>query len=409
MMGIGTRLKELARRVLSSREFEAAPLEEPSEAPREVFSSQDAVTEPVSESDYLRLKTRYAILMKQREDLINDRKRLKGLSVKDFHHLRSRHDILVKQRDDLLNERDRLMKALQEAGASRALKIPNSSPASRISFPADALPRGKLPSIHVIDIGAQKLEGEGHAYQALVDCGIARIVGFEPLAHAAESRVAAEPSVKILSHFIGSGSESVFYINRDDATSSLLPANSSFLNRFESLAEMCTPVAERTVTTTRLDDVEGIEDCDYLKIDVQGGELDALKGASGILSQTVAIHCEVEFSEVYSNQPLFGDVDSFLRASGFELIDILNAGYATVRSLPRPIARSRLLWGEAVYMRTPDTIKALGPDKIARAAVIAHVNYGAYDVAGEYMSLLARVTGTDSGFLKYGASVTQMQ
>jgi hypothetical protein len=169
---------------------------------------------------------------------------------------------------------------------------------------------------------------------------------------------------------------------------------------------MCEPVKVERVQTTRLDDVSEIDDCDFLKIDVQGGELDVLMGAPNTLKRTVFVHCEVEFAPVYQNQPLFSDFDAHLRAAGFELIDIVNAGYAATRSLPRPISRSRLMWAEAVYARSPETIALLGADKALKAAYIAHVNYGMYDIAAQMLNIYDSLAATKFG-PSYGLAITR--
>jgi hypothetical protein len=102
----------------------------------------------------------------------------------------------------------------------------------------------------------------------------------------------------------------------------------------------------------------------------------------------------LEFAPVYAGQPLFGDVDFMLRNAGFELLDIFNAGYATTKGLPRPVAQSRLLWGEGVYMRHPESLASLPLEKIVKAAVIAHLNYHMYDIAASFLAVADRVTGT---------------
>jgi hypothetical protein len=156
---------------------------------------------------------------------------------------------------------------------------------------------------------------------------------------------------------------------------------------------MCETVSSSPAVTIRLDDVPEISDCDFLKLDVQGGELDVLDGAPRLLAGVAVVHCEVEFAPVYKNQPLFADVDARLRAAGFELIDLMNSGYAGYADLVRPRAQSRLLWAEAVYFRSPESLAALGPAKLLRAGIIAHVNYGMYDLAARLLAELDRVTG----------------
>jgi hypothetical protein len=58
---------------------------------------------------------------------------------------------------------------------------------------------------------------------------------------------------------------------------------------------------------------------DLLKLDVQGYELEVLRGAEATLRQTRAVLCEVSFREFYTGQPLFTEVVAYLGARGFTL------------------------------------------------------------------------------------------
>ena len=331
-----------------------------------------------------------------------------GGVVRLFDQMVDQYALVVKERDSLLNERDVLLKSRQEADRRGGLD-PHAEKVhakGRLAFPAVALPSGKAPKIVVVDIGAQNLTQEAHIYAPLQAVGAARLIGFEPLAEAASLRRDEDPSMVMLQHFIGNGRSALFHIGRDDTTSSLLAPDLDFLARFEALPEMCEPVKIERVQTTRLDDVSEIDDCDFLKIDVQGGELDVLTGAPNTLKRTLFVHCEVEFAPVYQKQPLFSDIDAHLRAAGFELVDIINAGYATTKGLPRPISRSRLMWAEAVYARSPETITLLGADKALKAAYIAHVNYGMYDIAAQMLNIYDSLAASQFG-LSYGLAITR--
>ncbi|PCI77283.1 methyltransferase FkbM [Candidatus Aerophobetes bacterium] len=63
----------------------------------------------------------------------------------------------------------------------------------------------------------------------------------------------------------------------------------------------------------------GIDHVDYIKLDTQGSELLILQGAQELLDSVRIIKTEVEFNPLYLGQPLFADVDAFLRSRGFVL------------------------------------------------------------------------------------------
>jgi FkbM family methyltransferase len=64
----------------------------------------------------------------------------------------------------------------------------------------------------------------------------------------------------------------------------------------------------------------GIEKIDLLWFDLQGYELAAFKGASKLISKVSVIMTEVEFSELYEQQPLYPEVRSWLEEEGFTLV-----------------------------------------------------------------------------------------
>jgi hypothetical protein len=60
-----------------------------------------------------------------------------------------------------------------------------------------------------------------------------------------------------------------------------------------------------------------------IKLDIQGAELKALRGASRILDEEVKlIYAEVSFHPLYEGGTTFGEVDGFLREHGFVLYNL---------------------------------------------------------------------------------------
>ncbi|RCW50899.1 FkbM family methyltransferase [Paenibacillus prosopidis] len=57
----------------------------------------------------------------------------------------------------------------------------------------------------------------------------------------------------------------------------------------------------------------------YLKLDLQGYEMEALKGANNILKMTSAIEMELALVPLYSGQTLFTEMINFLAQFGFQL------------------------------------------------------------------------------------------
>jgi FkbM family methyltransferase len=83
-----------------------------------------------------------------------------------------------------------------------------------------------------------------------------------------------------------------------------------------------------------------ISSLDFLKLNVQGGELEVLRGAGPLLDTTLGMLIEVAFVESYHNRPMFADIDCYLRDRGFTFFDLI-AHHYTGRAVS-PIAAQHL-------------------------------------------------------------------
>src|SRR5215213_191505 len=157
----------------------------------------------------------------------------------------------------------------------------------------------------IVDVGAQKLDYEEHIYSELLSVGAYSIVGFEPLSEKLEQRVALESDSRLvmLPHFVGDGSQQTFFVNNYDATSSLYPLNEPFTQLFPALSPLRTERTESVKTETLNHLLADRGRVDFLKLDIQGYELNALRCADQILGRTNVVHCEVEFSPIYAARP----------------------------------------------------------------------------------------------------------
>lgn len=227
-------------------------------------------------------------------------------------------------------------------------------------------------ALTIVDVGAQMLDVEVHAYQPLCRPDIAHhIIGFEPLMDRLEARAATEGggSLTLLPCAIADGRAHTLYVNNDDATSSLFPLNTALCARFEHLHTLKT-VGTQAVETRTLDDALGDQGVDFLKLDIQGAELLALEGAENVLTRTGVIHCEVEFAPIYRGQCLFPEIQSHLSDRGFSLIDIAIPHRYAYLNAAGIDGRDRLLWGDAIFFR-----KTQDPVVLASQALIAGLVY----------------------------------
>jgi hypothetical protein len=127
-----------------------------------------------------------------------------------------------------------------------------------------------------------------------------------------------------------------------------------------------------------------------LKADTQGTELAILRGAKKCLSETLlAVELEVEFTELYADQPLFADVDTLMRKSGFMLLDLGNlVCHKWRQSTGLGGFKGQLLAADALYLRTPGALKEVIGLAEEPLAVLSHywaicAVYGYLDMAYE--------------------------
>lgn len=94
---------------------------------------------------------------------------------------------------------------------------------------------------------------------------------------------------------------------------------------------------------------------DFIKIDVQGAELDILKGGETFLREhIVGIEIEVEFQPLYKGQPLFSDVDAYIRDSlELQIQDIRKTYWKYPIGINVGAAKGQLIFGDALYFRSP--------------------------------------------------------
>jgi len=250
--------------------------------------------------------------------------------------------------------------------------------------------------ISILDVGAALIERP--AYQSLVDAGRGRIFGFEPDQQACEqlNREYGNPH-RFFPFFVGDGGPAIFHETNWAPTGSLYEPNSRLLEKFQNLAELVTPVATHAVNTTRLDDIADIGDIDFIKIDVQGSELVVFENASRALSSALLIQTEVEFVELYKGQPMFADVDTFLRANGFQFHTMNGVSGRAFKPLIANgdvnSAFRQSLWTDALYVRDWMHLEDLSETKLRNYVILAHDILRSYDLVHLVLSALDSKTG----------------
>ena len=174
----------------------------------------------------------------------------------------------------------------------------------------------------VLDVGANKGQFGCSLREEIGYRG--RIVSFEPLSEAfADLRRIAAGDAGWSCHNLALGEDTgsaTINISANSHSSSLLSVNERTLEIEPSVAH----VGRETVKLRRLDDVFADVvrpgETPYLKIDVQGYEIEVLKGGLNVLGRFPLIQLETSFFPVYKEEPLIGEVIQFLAALGFRVV-----------------------------------------------------------------------------------------
>jgi FkbM family methyltransferase len=257
----------------------------------------------------------------------------------------------------------------------------------------------ELPRLRIVDVGALSLGAEKDPYVKLLRAAPCEVIGFEPIvAECARLNAAARPGCRYLPHAVGDGSEQVLRECNVPMTSSLLEPDVELLGMFHELREVTQVVARHPLRTVRLDDLPEVRGTDYLKLDVQGAELMVLQGAVEMLRSVLVLHTEVEFIPMYREQPLFADVDAFLRAQGFILHRLAGLRSASFKlpdvEVELVTAVNQAMWAEAVYVKDFRALDRLEAASLLKMAVILHENYASSDLAALVLAAHDRKAGT---------------
>lgn len=204
--------------------------------------------------------------------------------------------------------------------------------------------------ITLVDIGAAgEIQPRWRQISSLID-----YIGFEPDDRSYQeisSRETGCNSYKIYNSAVWSY-EGALAINfcRKPMVSSHFNPNRNFVDRFADSARFDV-ILQKKVDIKRLDDLD-IEKVDFIKLDIQGGEVEALAGGQKLLSTCLGMEVEVEFLEMYESQPLFGDVCRYLGERGFDFIDFTSIN----RWERKEYGFGQSVFGDALYLKSPEAV-----------------------------------------------------
>lgn len=184
----------------------------------------------------------------------------------------------------------------------------------------------------IIHVGAHY----GQEVPDYVDCGIKNIVLFEPLKDTFDilSNNVKNINANIILNNVALGSSqqtTTMFVSDNEGQSSSILVPSVHLTHHPNVNF---PGMEE-VTVDILNNYN-YNFCNYLHIDVQGYELEVLKGATETLEHIDYVYCEVNRAEVYEGNAYVEEIDEFLKHYGMERVETYWMGD---------------IWGDALYIK----------------------------------------------------------
>jgi FkbM family methyltransferase len=282
-------------------------------------------------------------------------------------------------------------------------------------------------SFVLLDGGAR--EAEADARWSRLDPARLTTYGFEPDEQECErlNAIARQNGARRIYYPVGLWSVDgtlPFHENHVGGGSSFMEQNPTVSDRWKFENPTQTALAREIFRPKRTYDVKvvtlaswaqqhGVAAIDFVKLNVQGGELEILRKAGPVLESVHGLLLEASFCESYRGRPFFSDVDVFLRARGFVFFDLLAHHY--IGRAASPIAQQHLrsvrprlgqlvsAWGQlieghALYLRDPIAEAPDGPTDGAAArralklACVAEI-YGQIEYAFELAAWVSRADG----------------
>lgn len=176
----------------------------------------------------------------------------------------------------------------------------------------------------------------GEEMREYISEGIKDIIIFEPLSKNFEvlSKNCANLNANINGHQVALGSEEKtveMYISSNDGLSSSILKPKVHLTQYKDIL-----FNERETVEVKLLDSFDTKDFNFLNMDVQGYELEVLKGGSKTLEHVDYVYCEVNRDEVYEGNAYIEEIDEFLSKYGMSRVETDWEGG---------------IWGDALYIK----------------------------------------------------------
>ena len=238
----------------------------------------------------------------------------------------------------------------------------------------------ELDKFTLLDIGASGgIEKKWAKFEEFIN-----IVGYEPDKNEFDNLIRNNKTPKNI--FINAAlgrnkTESKLYITKKQQLSSLLKPDPSIVNKYlnSERFDITNEVDVHLITVDQSLQDAKIKTIDFFKIDTQGSELDILKGSNKTLEHVVGIEIEVEFNPIYVGQPIYSEVDTYIRNLGFELMDFEPAYYLRKENNRNYSSSGQIMFANAIYFPNDQYLKEKINKDFLRKLVFTSLVYKKYD------------------------------
>lgn len=247
---------------------------------------------------------------------------------------------------------------------------------------------------HVIDIGANPFAGKP-PYGVFRRSDCCQVIGFEPLPEALSAlQMQARHNDTFLPYAVGDGTTRTLYVTRNSGLVSTLEPDPSICDLLGPWWQRATQVKEKVqVTTHRLDDIEDVPRVDFLKIDIQGGELTVFENAQTKLENCVAIQTEVCFHSYYCNQPSFGAINDALSGQGFiahKFVEMSRHPIAHDITVAADLKGSQITVADMIFVKDPTRMDSLSTEQVRHLAMVSFAVFRSFDLCVRCLSVLQK-------------------
>ena len=240
--------------------------------------------------------------------------------------------------------------------------------------------------IEIMDVGAAVIN-ETPIYSNLIDNKIGNLNAFEGDERQIEKlKLKYKDSIKLFNEFLFDGSDQDLYLAKPGSgLTSLFKPNEKVLNFFNSFSYFGKISEIKKIKTSKLNDIENLPLIDFAKLDIQGSELTVLKNGSLKLVKCLAIQVEVSYVCLYENQPTFGEIDLWMRESGYiphRFIDIKRWSITPTIFNDNPrVPGNQLLESDIIYIKDPFRTELLDDEQLKKLILLSHYCFKSYDLS----------------------------